>query len=134
MTRSITLFALLFVFCIPLCGCKSRPVLTDPAPVGIAGLDKDKVERAILTALPNRGWEMLEKNGQVMTVQNIIRGQYTVVLNIDYSGDEIKIKYVDSTNLDYAKENGVQYIHQSYNTWVSYLRQDIAAQVGPLRI
>lgn len=134
MTRSATLIAMLFVFGLTICGCKSRPVLTDPVPVGIAGLDKSKVEGAILEALPNRGWELTGKQGQVITAQNIIRGQYTVVVNIDYSGNEILIKYVDSANLDYAEEDGVQYIHQSYNNWVSYLRQDIAVRIGPLRI
>ena len=49
-------------------------------------------------------------------------------------GDSIKIKYVDSENLDYQKEGDVEYIHKNYNVWTDYLRQDIAVEIGKLRV
>lgn len=135
MTRHLTVFALMFVFCLSVAtGCKSRTTVSDPLPVAIQGLDKSKVEKAIGDALPKRGWEFVEKKGMVITARNIIRGRHTVVVDIDYSGDEVLIKYADSENLEYEEEGGVQYIHKNYNTWVSYLRQDIASAISPLRI
>ena len=119
---------------LPLVGCKSRTLVTNPIPISIEGLEKPKVEQAILSALPGRSWEAVEKKGNVITACNLIRGKHIVVVAIDYSGKDIMINYADSTALDYQEEGGVQYIHKNYNTWVSFLRQDIAAKISMLRI
>jgi len=134
MKQSLLIFSLFCVCCLPLVGCKSRTPLAQPAPISIEGLDKAEVASAVKTAIPKRGWIMEKNEDQVITARNLIRGKHTVVVNVDYSGDAIQIKYVDSANLEYQKEGGVEYIHKNYNVWTDYLRQDIAVEIGKLRV
>jgi hypothetical protein len=134
MKKSLLILTLFCMCCLPAVGCKSRNLLVQTAPISIEGLDKTKVENAIKAAIPRRGWIMEKNEGQVIRARNLIRGKHTVVIDVDYSGDAIKIEYVESQNLDYQKEGDVEYIHKNYNVWTDYLRQDIAVEIGRLRV
>ncbi|MGB0766540.1 MAG: hypothetical protein ACPGYV_02385 [Phycisphaeraceae bacterium] len=132
-TFNARLLALLLICLLPMVGCKSRTQVTAPQPIPIEGIEKPKVEGALRTAIPKRGWAVDTKQGQVITASNLIRGRHKVVVDIDYASDAILIQYADSENMDYVKEGDVEYIHKNYNVWVNYLRQDIAAEISTLR-
>jgi len=82
------------------------------------------MERAIETALARRHWSVREK----------VPGKYTAYLDershsatvaIVYDATNVRIDYVDSTNLAYENTSGGEVIHRSYNTWVKNLANDI---------
>ncbi|MEM1445048.1 MAG: hypothetical protein AAGF84_03270 [Planctomycetota bacterium] len=140
MLRTLTAPLLIVALIVPMAACNSTggttvrgtPIVSPP-PIDIAGLDKSRVEKAIVGSLPKRGWEYLGKDGQSIDASIFVRGKHTAVIDIDYATDEIFINYADSTNLDYQQVDGVEYIHKNYNKWVGLLRQDIAVSVSSLR-
>ncbi|MEM8494828.1 MAG: hypothetical protein AAF663_05525 [Planctomycetota bacterium] len=142
MLRTITAPLLILALLLPMVACNSSgsgtakirgTLIESPPPIDITGLEKSRVEKAIVGSLPKRGWEYLGKQGQTIDASIFVRGKHTAVISIDYGSDEILIDYVDSTNLDYQQVGDLEYIHKNYNTWVGLLRQDIAVSVSSLR-
>ena len=63
-----------------------------------------------------------------------MRGKHTAIVEIPYSASGFSIKYRDSVNLNYRKDdNGVEMIHPNYNRWVEKLRREIVGQVLTLQ-
>lgn len=133
MTRKLPLFFFLIVAMhLALVGCKSAPVMVQPEGIDISGMDKSKVESAIRAALDSRGFIYEgQKNQVIKTTWN--KGRHSATWGIDYSGDEVVIEYVNSTELSYYEEGGQQYIHRTYNSWTNTLRADISREIGKLR-
>ena len=93
-------------------------------------LTAEKVKRAILLAGVRHNWSITpEKNGLMIATINV-RAKHTTTVEIPYSASSFSIKYRDSVNLSYRKDdNGVDMIHPNYNRWIDNLRQDIVSQV-----
>lgn len=84
----------------------------------------DDVQKAIIDACNNRGWKVVNKtDSQIDASLNVFNKHY-VFVKIVYSTKEIKILYKDSINMLYTPKDKPK-IHRSYNTWVSYLAEDI---------
>lgn len=48
-----------------------------------------------------------------------------------YGNGQVKLAYVDSTNLDYKKDrDGTEEIHPNYLNWMQFLSSDIRANLG----
>jgi len=97
-------------------------------------LTAEKVKRAILLAGVRHSWAITpDKNGQMIATINV-RGKHTATVDITYSASSFGIKYRDSVNLSYRKDdNGVDMIHPNYNRWIDNLRRDIVSQVLTLQ-
>ena len=117
-------------------GCAGKGVpMTRSLSVGLVAPPANvaAMERAIETALARRHWSVREK----------VPGKYTAYLDershsatvaIVYDATNVRIDYVDSTNLAYENTSGGEVIHRSYNTWVKNLANDIkvfSAQAPP---
>lgn len=97
-------------------------------------LTAEKVKRAILLAGVRHNWSITpDKNGQMIATINV-RGKHTATVEIPYSASSFSIKYRDSVNLSYRKDDtGVEMIHPNYNRWIDNLRRDIVSQVLTLQ-
>lgn len=72
------------------------------------------------------GWRM-EAAGPGLMRGTLLLRTHEAVVQIPYDTQRFSIRYVSSTNLDYA--NGM--IHRNYNSWVQNLQNTIIQQSAP---
>ena len=103
--------------------------LEDPAPIAVSPkVSEADVTKAIKIALLRRGWTTTaDKPGEVDATLHL--REHTADIAVDYDAHEIKIKYVDSTNLKYEMKDGKRYIHTNYLGWIHNLVVDIQANL-----
>ncbi len=116
------------------CGHKGVPI-TRSVSVGLAAppANAAAMERAIETALSRRHWSVKEKVPGKYTAY-LDERSHTATVAVVYDATNVRIDYVDSTNLAYENTSDGELIHRSYNTWVKNLANDIkvfAAQAPP---
>lgn len=100
--------------------------LVDPAPIAVpAGLTDVQVGKAVKAALLGRGWTVAgEHPGSVDG--SLSRDNWIAKIRVDYSVQQVHIRYVDSTNLKYEiKRDGTRLIHSNYMNWMKFLHDDI---------
>jgi len=104
-------------------------VLTDPEPIDVPdGLAPKAIDKAIRLGALQRGWIISERApGQLEATLNIRSHQAKVA--VEFDSERVVLRYLSSSNLDYAEKKGVRYIHANYEKWVRNLRQDIATQL-----
>lgn len=127
------LLALLLAW--PLAGCmRQAPLknLLNQPVTGAAGggLSSDQVKRAILAACQKREWVARELSPGVISATLDVRNKHSAQVEIPYTGASYSINYKNSSGLKYNAQNGT--IHNQYNNWVLYLRQDIDAALAQL--
>lgn len=94
-------------------------------------LSAEQVKSGIIAgSVRQRIWTLTPvKPGQITATMNV-RNKHTAVVDITYSAKSFSIKYRESNNLLYEKdENGVEQIHRNYNRWVQGLRQNITQEI-----
>ena len=99
--------------------------LVDPAPISIpAGLDQAQVSKEIRRALIGRGWEVTgEQPGEIDSTLHL--REHVASIKVTFDASQVRIGYVDSTNLDFAQKHGQRYIHGNYLGWIGFLVNDI---------
>lgn len=100
--------------------------LVDPSPIHVpAGMTAVQVNKAVKAALLGRGWAVTgDQAGSVAAQLN--GNDYVAKIRVDYDTTDVRIHYVDSTNLKYeVKPDGSKLIHRNYMGWMKYLSQDI---------
>ena len=103
-----------------------QALLVDPPPINVpAGMSTARVSRAVKGALIGRGW--VPSNEQADDVDATLNGKvYTAKIHVPFDVKQVKISYVDSTNLKYkVKKDGTRLIHANYMNWMRFLTQDI---------
>jgi hypothetical protein len=90
----------------------------------------DKVRESIGAAASAHGWQVTSEQPGQLTLRNLIRNKFVVVVNVFYDSKSVRLEYVSSENLNYELRSGVAYIHPKYNEWVKLLLKDIAARVS----
>jgi hypothetical protein len=99
--------------------------LLDPPPLAIpAGDTALDVEKSILTCGIKRNWTVVDKQPGAIVLQYAAR-EFWVKVTVKYDSHAVSISYLDSSNLEYSKDNGVAMIHPNYNRWVNNLAHDI---------
>lgn len=125
MSRSRLLFVLLLPLLLLTMAFRQTPLI-DPPPIKVpAGMTVLQVSKAVKGALLGRGWAVTaeQANGVDATLTG---NDYTARIHIAFDTQQVKISYVDSTNLKYeVKKNGQRLIHVNYMGWMRYLSQDI---------
>lgn len=94
-------------------------------------LSAEQVKSGIIAgSVRQRIWTLTPvKPGQITAMLNV-RDKHTAVVDITYTAKTFSIKYRDSNNLLYEKDdNGVEQIHRNYNRWVQGLRQNITQEI-----
>ena len=119
---------LLVSFVILLAGC-AAPVLNienEPIPnPSNARISVSDVEKAILTASQERGWNARVIKPGLIEASIAVR-THRAAVEIPYSQNKYSINYKSSENLDY--EGGK--IHRNYNNWIIRLSRDINSELS----
>ena len=98
--------------------CKSTAVYNVEQTNVPAGLTAKQVEKNIVKALTQKGWQVKANNHKVILAEIMVR-THTARIKIPFDANHYAINYVDSTNLKYnAKKNT---IHKNYNNWIIYI-------------
>lgn len=104
-------------------------VLVDPAPIAVPeGLTEKAVGKSIRTGIAGRGWVVSRSEAGFMEATLNLRSHMAKV-GITYDTKTIQIRYLESTNLDYAEKKGVRRIHGNYLKWINNMVRDINLQL-----
>lgn len=93
-------------------------------------LTSDKVREAIAASGVSHGWGVVAEDPGRLTLRNVIRGKYIVVVNVSYDVSGMQVDYVSSENLNYKMRGGIAYIHPKYNEWVNLLLQGVTTRLS----
>ena len=125
---------LVLALALPLAACFRQAQLKNLVDQPVAGsrnqtLTSAQVKKVILDACQKRGWVARELSpGRISaTLDN---RSHRAQIEITFNGSRYSILYKDSLNLKYDPSNNT--IHNQYNNWVDYLRQDI--EIGLARV
>lgn len=125
MFRSRFLLVLLLPLLLLTMAFRQSP-LVDPAPIAVpTGMNDVQVGKAVKAALLGRGWTVTDEQAGSTGAQ-LSRDQWVARIRVDFDTKQVRIRYVDSTNLKYeVKRDGTRLIHSNYMGWMQYLSGDI---------
>ena len=101
--------------------CSSKPVLEIRQTDVPQSLGQQQVEQAILTALQQRRWSVVERRPGNITASIVQRQTLRAVIDIRYDERSYSISHRSSEGLEYRDGK----IHRTYNNWVTYLDRNI---------
>jgi len=111
-------------------GCVSIGPIYSPLPIAVlGGMTAPKVSRAVLRALPKRGWTVVQAVPGLVIAQTR-RALGVAVVAIVYDARFVRVRYRSSECLDYEMKRGTACIHKHYNAWIHSLVDDIRAQLS----
>lgn len=110
------LFVLLAIF--SLAACKSTQVYNVEKANVPTGLSSKQVEKNIVKALTQKGWQIKANNNGIILAEILVR-THTARIQIDFDASHYSINYIDSTNLKYNEAKNT--IHRNYNNWIIYI-------------
>jgi len=110
------LFVLLSVFI--LAACKTTPVYNIDKSQVPAGISAKQVEKNIVKALVQKGWQVKANADGVILAEIMVR-THTARIEVSFDESQYSINYVDSTNLKYNAQKNT--IHKNYNNWIIYI-------------
>lgn len=125
MPRSRLLLVLLLPLLLLIMASRQAPLIDLP-PIHVpAGMTSVQVAKAVKAALIGRGW--VPGNEQADGVDGTLTGgDYTAKIHVAFDTAQVKITYVDSTDLKYeVKRDGTRLIHANYMRWMRFLTEDI---------
>lgn len=125
MLRSRMLLLLFLPLLLLTMAFRQKPLI-DPPPIDVpSGLTAVQVGKAVKGALIGRGWAVTAE--QANGIDSTLTGNdYTAKIHVAFDIRQIKISYVDSTNLRYeVRKDGQRMIHTNYMGWMKYLSDDI---------
>lgn len=125
MQRSRLLLLLLLPMLLLTMAFRQSP-LVDPAPISVpAGLTTVQVGKAVKAALIGRGWAVTAEHADGID-STLTGNDYSARIHVAFDTTQVKISYVDSTNLKYeVKRDGERLIHTNYIGWMRFLSGDI---------
>lgn len=99
-------------------------------------LTTEQVKRAIIAAARadrKQIWDLKEEKEGHFVAKLIVRGKHTILVDIFYSATHLNIKYRDSTNMSFKKDDeSPGLIHPNYNVWVDDFLQAILFEIQKL--
>lgn len=105
--------------------------LYTPDPIVVPKSKSARVNKAIKKVLFRRNWRVKTiKSGHYRaTYTKPGRGgrMHKAVVDVIYKGGKIRVKYVDSRDLNYDKESNT--IHGAYNRWVQNIEKDLLVEL-----
>ncbi|MFC5527463.1 hypothetical protein ACFPPA_17100 [Rhodanobacter ginsengisoli] len=125
MPRSRWLLVLLLPLLLLTMAFRQTPLI-DPPPIKVpAGMSAIQVNKAVKAALVGRGWAVTAEQADGVDAR-LTGNDYTASIHVAFDTQQVKISYVDSTNLKYkVKRDGERLIHVNYMGWMRYLSGDI---------
>jgi hypothetical protein len=106
------------------------PLLVDPQPIPVpAGLSEKAVTQAVRVGVATRGWIVTRQDPGYLEATLHLRS-HMAKIGISYDTGSVRIKYLESTNLDYEVKKDGAHIHGNYLKWVDNVVRDISAQLN----
>ncbi|ODT37254.1 MAG: hypothetical protein ABS55_03805 [Lautropia sp. SCN 70-15] len=81
----------------------------------------DNVRAAIISGGQSLGWSVLQDEPGKLTLKYNKQGKHEVVVDALYDEQSYQLRYVDSTNMNYNKDDSGANIHPNYNRWIRNL-------------
>lgn len=108
--------------------------LVDPAPVEIPqGLTDKQVNREIQRSLLGRGWNINQAKPRDIESTLFLR-DHQARIRVSWDDKQVRVTYLDSSNLNYEEKRGKRYIHPNYLNWMNYLQNDFKANLTAAQI
>jgi ABC-type xylose transport system substrate-binding protein len=131
MKQAVRVVGLAFVLATSVAAARSSVPVVDYDKVAVVssqGMTQDAARRAIVSAGVNQRypWVVVGESAGKLTLQSVVRGKHTLVVDVTYDTKAFSIKYAGSTNMNAEVLDGVQLIHPNYNKWVQQLMQSIS--------
>ncbi|MBL8024180.1 MAG: hypothetical protein JNK54_07885 [Elusimicrobia bacterium] len=115
------------------CAYQHRPLLTPEIEISNA-TSMDHVKTTVKTVLRKIGWT-IESETPGITIASLRKTSLYAKIEVDYSGSQIKIKHLESENLNYSnRKKGGETIHSRYLTWVRNIEKNLNRALNPLPI
>jgi hypothetical protein len=128
-SRWLGLLAIIFLVA-GLAACVRQDPLINTPPVNSSEISMDDMEFAIFEGCAKRGWSPTKVQDGVVDAKLNIR-EHEAVVRITFIPGRFTITYVSSEKLNYGKDpKGGELIHPNYNSWVQYLKNDIAVAIA----
>lgn len=130
MTRYIKLLVLATVVALMGACASVQPVYnvtSSPISTNKANPTLEEIGKAIMRAGIALGWEMKQAGPGKITGSLRLR-KHVANVEIPYDTKTFSIKYIDSTELNYADGS----IHKNYNSWIQNLEKGIRVQLSAL--
>lgn len=102
--------------------------LYNPEPIPVGKASPEQVRKAVRSALNKRGWAANDK-GPGHVVGTLMVRRHKAVIDIRYD-KTVRIRYLDSVDLNYNKDDDVEVIHPRYNEWVRNVERDISFELS----
>ena len=106
--------------------------LVDPPPIAVpARITQPQVYTVITKVLARFGWVVAsDKPGDIEATY--APRDFTVRIGIAYDKDQVRIRYINSTNLKYEMKKDGPYIHKNYASWIRNLVNGINGEFNLL--
>lgn len=86
----------------------------------------ETVQKIITESAHRYNWDILGNKPGLLQLSYGRTGRWAVKVNVQYSGSEYVIKYVESFGLGYEiDKDGKAEIHRNYNRWINNLHTEI---------
>jgi hypothetical protein len=106
------------------------PLLVNPEPIRVpAGLSEKAVTQAVRVGVAKRGWIVTRQDPGYLEATLHLR-THMAKIGISYDTESVRIKYLESTNLDYEVKKDGPHIHGNYLKWIDNVVRDIAVQLN----
>lgn len=112
-----------------LVGCNQLQPLNEPS-FNVAISNQAKVHEAVRQALVSRRWSITGQTPNSFDAEYQRTADIRARVKVTHHGDNVTVKYVSSSNLDYTDAEGSPQINRRYNTWVANLERDIQVEIG----
>lgn len=96
--------------------------------VGSQATDLQHSRDRIIAAGQSLGWAVVRETPELLELQYDKQGKHQVTVSVSYDTSGYLVRYVTSTNLNYAEVDGQRKIHPNYNRWVRNLIKQIGGQ------
>jgi hypothetical protein len=105
------------------------PLLLDPEPIPVPpGLSEKAVGQAVGVGVSQRGWLVTKQDSGYVEATLRLR-THVAKIGITYDTQSVRIKYLESSNLDYEVRKDGPHIHGNYLKWVENVVRDISVQL-----
>jgi len=106
------------------------PLLVNPDPIPVpAGLSEMAVNQAVRVGVAKRGWIVTAQDPGYLEATLHLRS-HVAKIGITYDTQSVRIKYLESTNLDYVVKKDGAHIHGNYLKWIENVVRDISVELN----
>lgn len=100
---------------------REAPLMEPGRVLLTAASGEEAVRAAIIAGGASHGWVVAQEEPGKLTLRYNKQGKHEVVVDALFDAKGYELKYVDSKNMNYAKNDQGTVIHPNYNRWIANL-------------